>query len=58
MTIYYNPAYSASPYRSSRDVEYGNIYCGDIQLLQRLLFYLGVPYIPATDEERVASRFG
>ena len=54
MTIYYNPAYSASPYRSSRDVEYGNIYCGDIQLLQRLLFYLGVPYIPATDEERVA----
>lgn len=54
MTIYYNPAYSASPYRSSRDVEYGNIYCGDIQLLQRLLFYLGVPYLPATDEERVA----
>ena len=54
MTIYYNPAYSASPYRSSRDVEYGNSYCGNFQLLQRLLFYLGVPYLPATDEERVA----
>ena len=55
MTLYYNPAYSSSPYRkAASDVEFGNIYCGDIQLLQRLLFYAGVPYLPATTEERVA----
>ena len=55
MTLYYNPAYSSSPYRkAASDVEFGNIYCGDVQLLQRLLFYAGVPYLPATTEERVA----
>ena len=55
MKIYYNPAYSASPYRkAANDVEFGNIYCGDIQLLQRFLFYAGVPYRLATNEERIA----
>lgn len=55
MTIYYNPAYSGSPYhKMENDVEFGNIYCGDIQLLQRLLFYAGVSYRPATNEERIA----
>ena len=55
MIIYYNPAYSASPYRNNaKDVEFGNIYCGDIQLLQKLLFYTGIPYLPASQEERVA----
>ena len=45
MTLYYNPAYSSSPYRkAASDVEFGNIYCGDVQLLQRLLFYAGVAY--------------
>lgn len=55
MKIYYNPAYSAAPYRKSAEgVECGCHYCGDVQLLQRLLFYAGVPYRPATTEERVA----
>ena len=55
MTLYYNPAYSSSPYRkSASDVEFGNIYCGDVQLLQRLLFYAGVPYRPVANEERIA----
>ena len=55
MTIYYNPAYSSSPYRKAEgDVEFGNIYCGDVQLLQRLLFYAGVPYRPVANEERIA----
>ena len=55
MTIYYNPAYSASPYRKNENrVDIGNAYCGDIQLLQRLLFYAGIPYLPASDEERLA----
>ena len=55
MTIYYNPAYSATPYRKSTDnAEFGNIYCGDVQLLQRLLFYAGIPYIPTATEERIA----
>ena len=55
MTIYYNPAYSSTPYRkSNKSVDVGNIYCGDIQLLQRLLFYAGVPFLPASNEERVA----
>lgn len=55
MTIYYNPAYSTTPYRkSNKSVDVGNIYCGDVQLLQRLLFYAGVPYRPVANEERVA----
>ena len=55
MTLYYNPAYSSSPYRkAASDVEVGNIYCGDVQLLQRLLFYAGVPYRPVANEERIA----
>ena len=55
MTIYYNPAYSATPYRKSNNgAEVGNIYCGNTQLLQRLLFYAGVPYLPASSEERIA----
>ena len=55
MTIYYNPAYSAAPYRKSdKSVDVGNIYCGDLQLLQRLLFYAGVPYMPVSNEERLA----
>ena len=55
MTIYYNPAYASSPYRkAASDVEFGNIYCGDVQLLQRLLFYAGVPYRPVANEERIA----
>ena len=55
MTIYYNPAYSATPYRKSTDnAEFGNIYCGDLQLLQRFLFYAGVPYRPVANEERIA----
>ena len=55
MTIYYNPAYSSSPYRkAASDVEFSNIYCGDVQLLQRLLFYAGVPYRPVANEERIA----
>ncbi len=53
MTIYYNPFYSASPYRStSHSIELGNMYCGDIQLLQRLLFYANVPFMPASNEVR------
>ena len=53
MTIYYNPAYSSSPYRNKvNKVEFGNVYCGDIQLLQRLLFYAGVAYKPVSNEER------
>lgn len=55
MTLYYNPAYSSSPYRKAASkVEFGNIYCGDVQLLQRLLFYAGVPYRPVANEERIA----
>ena len=55
MTLYYNPAYLSSPYRkAASDVEFGNIYCGDVQLLQRLLFYAGVPYRPVANEERIA----
>lgn len=55
MTIYYNPAYSATPYRSRENgVEVGNVYCGNLQLLQRLLFYAGVPFLPASNEKRVA----
>lgn len=55
MTIYYNPAYSTSPYRDQDSKsEFGNIYCGDSQLLQRLLFYAGIPYTPSPLEERVA----
>ena len=55
MTLYYNPAYSSSPYRkAASNVEFGNIYCGDVQLLQRLLFYAGVPYRPVANEERIA----
>lgn len=55
MTIYYNPAYSTTPYRkSNNNVDVGNIYCGNIQLLQRLLFYAGIPFLPASSEERVA----
>ena len=55
MTIYYNPAYSATPYRKrEKGVDVGNIYCGNTQLLQRLLFYAGVPYIPTRNEERIA----
>ena len=53
MKIYYNPAYSSSPYRNRvNKVEFGNVYCGDIQLLQRLLFYAGVAYKPVSNEER------
>lgn len=55
MIIYYNPAYSATPYRNdAASIEFGNHYCGDLQLLQQLLFYAGVPYIPAATEERIA----
>ena len=55
MTIYYNPAYSAAPYRQKGDgVEVGNIYCGNTQLLQRLLFYAGIPYLPVSNEDRIA----
>ena len=55
MTIYYNPAYSSAPYRKNgNSVDVGNIYCGNSQLLQRLLFYAGVPYLPASNEERIA----
>ena len=43
MTIYYNPAYSAAPYRNGvTAVEFGDAYCGDVQLLQKLLFYAPV----------------
>lgn len=35
-------------------MEFGNIYCGDVQLLQRLLFYAGVPYRPVANEKRIA----
>ena len=55
MTIYYNPAYSATPYRKNENsVDVGNIHCGNTQLLQRLLFYAGVPYLPVSNEERIA----
>lgn len=55
MTIYYNPAYSATPYRKKENsVDVGNIYCGNTQLLQRMLFYAGVPYLPLSNEERIA----
>ena len=55
MTIYYNPAYSVAPYRKNENsVDVGNIYCGDIQLLQRFLFYAGIPYLPVSAEERIA----
>ncbi len=55
MIIYYNPSYSSSPYRrTASDVEFGNIYCGNTQLLQRMLFYAGVPYLPVSNEERIA----
>ena len=55
MTINYNPAYSATPYRKKENgVDVGNIYCGNTQLLQRLLFYAGVPYLPVSNEERIA----
>ena len=55
MKIYYNPAYSATPYRKNENnVDVGNIYCGNTQLLQRLLFYAGVPFLPVSNEERIA----
>ena len=55
MTIYYNPAYSAVPYKKNgSSVEVGNIYCGNTQLLQKMLFYAGVAYLPASNEERIA----
>ena len=55
MTIYYNPAYSATPYRKNENsIDVGNIYCGNTQLLQRLLFYAGVPFLPVSNEERIA----
>ena len=55
MIIYYNPAYSASPYRKNENcIEFGNAYCGNTQLLQRLLFYAGLPYLPASNEGRIA----
>ena len=55
MTIYYNPAYTATPYiRKENSIDIDNIYCGDIQLLQRLLFYAGVAYLPVSNEERIA----
>ena len=55
MTIYYNPAYSTTPYRDiSTTTEFGNIYCGDIQLLERLLFYAGIPLRTTSNEERIA----
>ena len=55
MTIYYNPAYSATPYRKNENsVDVGNIYCGNTQLLQRLLFYAGIPFLPVSNEERIA----
>ena len=55
MTIYYNPAYSAAPYRNQADGgDFGNHYCGDTQLLQRLLFYAGIHYKTAGEDERVA----
>ena len=54
MAIYYNPAYSATPYhKKENNVDVGNIYCGNTQLLQRLLFYAGVPYLPVSNEERI-----
>ena len=53
MTIYYNPAYSSSPYREGT-VEFDNLYCGDFQLMQRLLFFSGVAYVPFADEARLA----
>lgn len=53
MKIHYNPAYSSAPYRNTADqVEFDHIYCGDIQLLQKLLFYAGVAYLPVSTEER------
>ena len=55
MTIYYNPAYSATPYRKNENsVDVGNIYCGNTRLLQRLLFYAGIPFMPVSNEERIA----
>lgn len=55
MIINYNPAYSTTPYRKKENnVDFGNIYCGNIQLLQRLLFYAGIPYLPVSNEERIA----
>ena len=55
MIIYYNPAYSATPYRKKENkVDVGNTYCGTPQLLQRLLFYAGIPYLPVSNEERIA----
>ena len=55
MTIYYNPTYSATPYRKNENnVDVGNIYCGNTQLLQRLLFYASDPFLPVSNEERVA----
>ena len=55
MIINYNPAYSATPYRKKENgIDVGNIYCGNTQLLQRLLFYAGVPYLPVSNEERIA----
>ena len=53
MTIFYNPAYSSSPYRKGT-VEFDTLYCGDTQLLQRLLFFAGVAYKPVSHEERLA----
>jgi hypothetical protein len=34
--------------------DFGKLYCGDTHLLQRFLFYAGIPYLPATNEERLA----
>lgn len=53
MTIFYNPAYSSSPYREGT-IEFDNLYCGDFQLMQRLLFFSGVAYVPFADEARLA----
>lgn len=55
MTIYYNSAYSALPFRDrNKGVEFGNVYCGDMQLLRKLLFYAGIPYLAVSDEERLS----
>ena len=55
MIIYYNPAYSTTPYRKKENnVDIGNIYCGTTQLLQRLLFYAAIPYLPVSNAERIA----
>ena len=57
MTIYYIPAYSTRPCRKN-SIDVGNIYCGSIQLLSRLIFYFFVNYEQKMPPSDGISLFG